>query len=1084
MKKIFSCSTSQVPVEKWNKHDQKLLEAVEKGDAKKVSSILSKRPIRPTKPGPNGQSAFHLAASRGLTDCLNVIISQKVEVNAKTDNGCTALHLAASKCHPDCVRLLLQRGAHEDSIDFHSRTPLHCAAAAGCVSSTLLLCDAEDTILDAADDDGRTPLMVAAQCNHPTVCSLLLDRGAQVNVTDRDKKTALILACEKSNIQAAETLLCKGAKPEPRDTRGCDALHYAQDCRDDALKRLIQAALDRRKSDHDPECDTLTPCKKQTRGSNREQELVSIWKKRYDEEQKRGLWLQGEVMTKTHELEIIYEEKSRIRELVEKLKDLLKNQREGQESKRNGEHKPEIGDLLNQLVEQVKVIKEQRQKESMPLAEKMKTMSNSTTEPQEMQEKRQDEVRCLQEELVVVREKEECAMRRVVELEGHLENMRNVLSQFEKRKRIQSSVVEDLQEQISQVTHEKEELLTLVKELKSQEKTFDDTKFGEPYMLQDNIRVLKEFLKEMKSECVDVEKDTEDHTAGKEASKLYYSFVPVGVLEKSGDSWKKTIAAMEQCLVMIERSQQVNMSPSPNTEVFVESGPLMSGAADEGGAKSNKVPHILVQSHTCLPKVEANVPCFQDERSPCETGVTCMESKVSQALNASYTHQEEEPIREFVEINSLRQKISELEIQLSTLKRTHEDLCTQMTHTSQEKQNLEEGLLALQDSLQSEFVQRQEMEIHCRDLKRQVLLLSDELSAEQDKLKKLNGRLDAQHREMLVLRDSFPPEIIQEENIKPVNKFQSDILEELYWNVGTLVRKYNEAIQQKVTLQNENQKMVENQAQAVPLIDHNNILNSMSSKVDSQVRESEELKQRLFQVMANSISRNDHEDQMAGLERVVTTLREENEAYKVALEKKCEEAIVLKQQLEQEAEDGQVVRSREANEVQEYERVRYSLEMEVQTLSEEVRILSDKYKEASEEAACCKETMAAEKSKVVHLEGRIKELEREAEEPRLQAQKCQEENRQLLEKCEHFCRSSQEKEVKMEGSVKALTRRIEEQQRKYEEAVLELEDTNKRHQDVIAIYRTHLLSAAQGLMDEDVHFTLHWILKMKKDLVY
>ncbi|KAG8432054.1 hypothetical protein GDO86_019521, partial [Hymenochirus boettgeri] len=95
-------------VDKWNRHDQKLFEAVEKGDTKKVSSLLSKKLLRPTKPSPRGLSSFHLAASRGLPDILNIIISYKVEVNAKTDEGSTALHLASIFCHPECVNLLLK----------------------------------------------------------------------------------------------------------------------------------------------------------------------------------------------------------------------------------------------------------------------------------------------------------------------------------------------------------------------------------------------------------------------------------------------------------------------------------------------------------------------------------------------------------------------------------------------------------------------------------------------------------------------------------------------------------------------------------------------------------------------------------------------------------------------------------------------------------------------------------------------------------------------------------------------------------------------------------------------------------------
>lgn len=65
-------------------------------------------------------------------------------------------------------------------------------------------------------------------------------------------RTALILACEKGNIQAAETLITKGADPQLKDNKFCDALSYASVARDEALKKLIQSALDRRKNGEDP----------------------------------------------------------------------------------------------------------------------------------------------------------------------------------------------------------------------------------------------------------------------------------------------------------------------------------------------------------------------------------------------------------------------------------------------------------------------------------------------------------------------------------------------------------------------------------------------------------------------------------------------------------------------------------------------------------------------------------------------------------------------------------------------------------------------------------------------------------------
>ncbi|XP_054939926.1 ankyrin repeat domain-containing protein 35-like [Physeter macrocephalus] len=87
MKRIFSCSSSQVAVERWNRRDQKLLEAVRRGDVGCVAVLASRKSARPTKLDSNGQSPFHLAASEGLTECLTILLANGADINSKNENG-------------------------------------------------------------------------------------------------------------------------------------------------------------------------------------------------------------------------------------------------------------------------------------------------------------------------------------------------------------------------------------------------------------------------------------------------------------------------------------------------------------------------------------------------------------------------------------------------------------------------------------------------------------------------------------------------------------------------------------------------------------------------------------------------------------------------------------------------------------------------------------------------------------------------------------------------------------------------------------------------------------------------------------
>uniref|UniRef100_A0A8U7NF78 Ankyrin repeat domain 35 n=1 Tax=Corvus moneduloides TaxID=1196302 RepID=A0A8U7NF78_CORMO len=185
MKRMFSCSSSQVTMESWTRQDQKLLEAVTRGDVARVATLAARKAARPAKLNARGQSALHLAAAGGLTECLTLLLEHGAPVNDRNDDGSTALHLATIACQPQCVKVLLQHGANERHVDGQNRTPLHWAASSGCASSILLLCD-HGAPLDVPDTHGQTPLMLAARGNHAAACAQLLRRGAEPGLADRD----------------------------------------------------------------------------------------------------------------------------------------------------------------------------------------------------------------------------------------------------------------------------------------------------------------------------------------------------------------------------------------------------------------------------------------------------------------------------------------------------------------------------------------------------------------------------------------------------------------------------------------------------------------------------------------------------------------------------------------------------------------------------------------------------------------------------------------------------------------------------------------------------------------------------------
>ncbi|XP_039578921.1 uveal autoantigen with coiled-coil domains and ankyrin repeats isoform X2 [Passer montanus] len=227
----------------WSKYDDRLMKAAERGDVEKVSSILAKKGVSPTKLDVEGRSAFHVVASKGNLDCLNTILVHGVDITATDAAGRNALHLAAKYGHALCLQKLLQYNCPTENVDLQGRTALHDAAMSDCSASIQLLCD-HGAAVNSKDGDGRTPLVLATQMCRPAVCQLLIDRGADVNARDKQSRTALMLGCEYGCKDAVEVLLRNGADVALTDGLGHDCAYYARIGDNIDILALIKAAVE------------------------------------------------------------------------------------------------------------------------------------------------------------------------------------------------------------------------------------------------------------------------------------------------------------------------------------------------------------------------------------------------------------------------------------------------------------------------------------------------------------------------------------------------------------------------------------------------------------------------------------------------------------------------------------------------------------------------------------------------------------------------------------------------------------------------------------------------------------------------
>ncbi|XP_021569156.1 ankycorbin isoform X2 [Carlito syrichta] len=237
----------------WNKNDDRLLQAVENGDAEKVASLLGKKGANATKHDSEGKTAFHLAAAKGHVECLRVMVTHGVDVTAQDTTGHSALHLAAKNSHHECIKKLLQSKCPAENIDSSGKTALHYAAAQGCLQAVQVLCEHKSPI-NLKDLDGNIPLLLAVQNGHSEVCHFLLDHGADVNSRDKSGRTALMLACEIGSSNIVEALIKKGADLNLVDSLGHNALHYSKLSENAGIQSLLLSKISQ-------DADLKTPTK-------------------------------------------------------------------------------------------------------------------------------------------------------------------------------------------------------------------------------------------------------------------------------------------------------------------------------------------------------------------------------------------------------------------------------------------------------------------------------------------------------------------------------------------------------------------------------------------------------------------------------------------------------------------------------------------------------------------------------------------------------------------------------------------------------------------------------------------------------
>ncbi|KAM7388513.1 hypothetical protein PAMP_024683 [Pampus punctatissimus] len=197
------------------------------------------------------KTPIHLALENGHLNSVNVLANEEAEQSLSHTQD-TFLHMAAMEDNWKLAEMLLQSGAAVDARNNHKKTALFYAVARSNEKTVTVLLNAgakvdydvineaiklnQESILRLLLDNTREALsgevlspalFSAVRQNHDGAVTALIDRGANVNISDKQKYTPLLLSAELGYTEVFRVLVAKQAKLDVTLSDLSSALHLA-----------------------------------------------------------------------------------------------------------------------------------------------------------------------------------------------------------------------------------------------------------------------------------------------------------------------------------------------------------------------------------------------------------------------------------------------------------------------------------------------------------------------------------------------------------------------------------------------------------------------------------------------------------------------------------------------------------------------------------------------------------------------------------------------------------------------------------------------------------------------------------------
>uniref|UniRef100_A0A674B5S8 Euchromatic histone-lysine N-methyltransferase 1a n=1 Tax=Salmo trutta TaxID=8032 RepID=A0A674B5S8_SALTR len=175
----------------------------------------------------NKRTPLHAAAAEGHQEVCHMLVQAGANLDMFDEEQRTPLMDACENNHLDTVKYLLRAGAALSHKDIKGSTCLHLAAKLGHYDVVQHLLSKASKQVNCQDDGGWTPITWAIEYKHRELVLLLLSRGADVNIRDKEENICLHWAALSGSNDIAQILLDARCDLHAVNVHGDSTLHIA-----------------------------------------------------------------------------------------------------------------------------------------------------------------------------------------------------------------------------------------------------------------------------------------------------------------------------------------------------------------------------------------------------------------------------------------------------------------------------------------------------------------------------------------------------------------------------------------------------------------------------------------------------------------------------------------------------------------------------------------------------------------------------------------------------------------------------------------------------------------------------------------